>query len=291
MAGDVIARSVFVLILVAAFLGITFIRSRSRRWRAGDKWARRHQAYIAPEWVAEVDRQLETNRRLDLGAWLVLFVTVSIVPRTDVAWGACLATLPALVMLTRGVLLGRDLPRGPRVARLREVSLSDYVSSSTRWVMWGAAIVSCGLTVAAAVRRTSPVLLVPGAVLLLGAAVVEVSGKRLARRPEPAIDASHLYWQDCLRVDAVRTAAGMSVLATWILLQELPFLDVPPADFDYVWSLVYAVGLSGLFVAAIGAVRAQDHPVDHMRSRLWPTLRSGQVLMPGEALPIAGGAS
>jgi hypothetical protein len=287
MSDQWIGRLVFMGFLAVVFLlAIAFTRlTPLRRARSGDTWARRHLAYVPSEWTKSVDRQLETNLRLDIAAIFLMGVAATF-PRGEIAWAACLASVPALFVVTRGLRLGREpLVPGPRVARVREVSLSDYVPNKTRWMMWGATALSCIVVVIAALRYSSPVLTMPALVLVLGSVAIESAGARLARRPEPATDLCHLYWQDCLRVDAVRKAAALSLGSAWLLLMLLPFLPVSPMDLPGYWSVAYLTPFSYAMAVAGSKVREHDHPVDHMRSRLWPSLAPGQVLMPGDTLP------
>ncbi len=276
---------------IAVALGLWFLfRTRARRSREVEKWARSHRAFVAPGWLEAVDRRLEVGRSIYIATLMVFVVAAQFIPRSGALWGLCIGVVPAMLVLSKGVGLVRgSLPPGPRVARLREVTLADYLPLRTRVVMWVASVGSCGLTVSVAVHRSAPLLLVPAVVMLLGAVVVEVAGARLAHRPEPAVDAAHLYLQDCFRVDAVRMAATLMILALFYLLWVVPsLLDLHVAGVDNV-DLGLGLGVAaalGLMLAA--DVGANQDPVRHLRARLWPSLGRDQVLQPGQPLPTRG---
>jgi hypothetical protein len=252
---------------------------------AGERWAWRNQAYVAPEWVPDVDRRVAANRWVSRAIFLALALAVVVLPRDDAAWAAVIATAPGLLLILWAARLAREIAPGPRVARLRELSMSDCVPNSMRGAMWGAAALACAITLAGAWRQRTPFLIVPGVVLLAGAATVEVVGRRLARLPEPAVDASHLYLQDCFRVDTLRMAGGLSVIGAYGLLLELPAFDVSPANLSGWWSVIDYTAVALLFVVVGQAVRSRNRPAAHMRARLWPTLAPEQTLAPGEAVP------
>jgi hypothetical protein len=256
----------------------------AKRRQEGERWARRHQAFVDARWVSEVDECLQRDRRVRAATGGILMAGVWLLVPTVSAVLVCLVSLPALLALVRGYYVTRaDLvPPGARVARLRELSIEDYVPPAVRGLMWAAVGLGAASAMVAAVLTTWWVAVAAG-LLLLGASAVELTGARLARMPEPAGDPSHLYWQDALRVDALLSAIGSTEAAAWMTCLTVSKL----ADLDLVWRLDFVLFLLFLPTLVVG-LQVHDRPVARMRSRLWPTLEPGRVLMPGEPVPAQG---
>lgn len=290
MTSDPVISALTAITTALVFLVVVVLSTAAGKSRAAERWAKRHLAHVAPRWMSQVARQVEKMRRFHLASLLLFVWAATEVPRSGSVWALCVASVPALLALAQGVRVAREsLPPGPRVARAREVSLADYVPDRTRWVMWIAAGLSCAVTITAAVYGSIPALVLPAVVLLLLAGLVETIGARLARAPEPAVDASHLYWQDCFRVDAVRAAASVTVLTLFYLFWVIPGLvDVQIAGVDDT-DLGLGVGVVLVVVLLlVGGVGDNQRPVGHMRSRLWPELAPGEVVVPGSAVPTRG---
>jgi hypothetical protein len=283
MSSDLVQPVVVALVLLA---GLAFLLWRARpypeaRRRAeGERWARKHQAYVSAEWVATVDRSLERRRRVGLAGFAVVLVSASTLPTANAVLVG-FASVPALVAIVRGhqVTSGDLLPAGPRVARLRELSLDDYLQPSLRILMWAMVGLGCAVALVAA-YLTSPWLVLSALVLLSGGVAVEVTGARLARMPEPAGDPAHLYWQDALRVDALHSAVSFTTTAA--SLSCLAIVNLAGTSTITRWDFLL---VALLLVAAVLGLWAEDHPVSRMRSRLWPSLAPGQVLAPGTPVP------
>ncbi|MGA8247287.1 MAG: hypothetical protein WB797_10310 [Nocardioides sp.] len=291
MNSDVVGRLVGLLasgLVLALLYYLQFGRRAPDKVReAGNKWAWKRQAYVDGRWTEQLNKQLRAQRLADLLGMFALCIVVVQVPVTMRAYAACLALVPALLATLRGLSLlrGVTLPPGTRVARLRELSLSDYLPSRLRLAMWGAAAIGAAATVRLAVQQGQPWAIASAALLLMGPAAVEVSGARLARQPEPAVDAAHLYWQDALRSDLLRSTAEMATAAGVFLSLLTPAIIGFEHLADTVVWYALALGL-GLFIL-IGDQESHERPANYMRSRLWPTLGPDHVLRSGDPLPDA----
>jgi len=289
MISDVVGRLVGMLaggLVLALFYYLQFDRRPPEKVReAGSKWAWKRQAYVDGRWTEQLSKQLRAQRRVDLLGMILLCVVMFQVPVTMRAYAACLGLVPALLATLRGfsLLRGVPLPSGTRVARLRELSLSDYLPPRLRLGMWVAAVVGAAATVRVALQHEQPWAIASAALLLMGPAAVEVAGARLARQPEPAIDAAHLYWQDALRSDLVRSTSGMATTAGMILCLLTPTI----VGFDHMGDFVvwYGLGLAIGLITLKDNVESHERPAAYMRSRLWPTLGPDQVLRSGDPLP------
>jgi hypothetical protein len=289
MISDAVAHLVAILASGLVLAGLYYLhlgrRSPEKVREEGNKWAWERQAYVDGKWTEQLTKQLRAQRRNDLLGMFVLCSVVIQMPVTMRAYAACLALVPALLATLRGLTLLRrvTLPPGTRVARLRELSLADYLPSRLRLAMWLAAAIGAAATARVAVQHDQPWAIGSAAVLFLAPVAVEVAGARLARQPEPAVDAAHLYWQDALRSDLIRSTAGMATSAGLLLCLLTPtivgFYDVADA---VVW---YGLGAVLLLFLLLDEGRDQGRPAAYMRSRLWPTLGPDQVLRPGDPLP------
>jgi hypothetical protein len=103
--------------------------------------------------------------------------------------------------------------------------------------------------------------------------------------PEPAQSAAHLYLQDALRADRIRSAAFTST-QSGAMACILIFMAVDDPAW-LVWTLLAMspVLFTGLLMVGLDH---RDAPADYLRARLWPTSKVGQVLRPGDALPAGG---
>jgi hypothetical protein len=266
-------------------------QSPEKARKAGNRWAWKRQAYVDGRWTEQLNRQLRAQRLVDMLGMFALCVVLVQVPVTVRAYAACLALMPALLATMRGftLLRGVTLPPGTRVARVRELSLADYLPGRLRLAMWVAAAIGAAATIRVAVRHDQPWAIASAALLLLGPVAVEVAGARLARHPEPAVDAAHLYWQDALRSDLVRSTAGMATAAGMFLCLLTPTI----LGFEHVADAVVWYGLAlGLgLLTLMDDLRSHDRPAAYMRSRLWPTLAPHQVLRSGDPLPMPRAAA
>jgi hypothetical protein len=203
------------------------------------------------------------------------------------AWAAWLGVVPGVLVLARGLVIARTasaLPSGSRVARAREVAIGDYLSTRERVASW-TAVGLAGFAIGVAdVRTSSPVLLVPMALVVAAGALVEAVGVRFARMPEPAENANQLYVQDAFRADALRGALAVTAMSAMLLVLAVPAaVDMPAQQvigyFEFVAMVAVCLSLVGFF---------PDRPVAQMRARLWPALSPDQLVLPEDAVLSQG---
>ncbi len=272
-----------VLMLIALMRNLGY---RTQAWRARqrDKWGRRHLAHVPTQWSVAVDRQLRSHRRLNVAVtWWLLAVFYIFQTPSSGAWAAWLGVVPGVLVLARGLVIARTasaLPSGSRVARAREVAIGDYLSTRERVASWtavGLALFAIGV---ADVRTSSPVLLVPMALVVAAGALVEVVGVRFARMPEPAEKANQLYVQDAFRADAPRGALVVTAMSALLLVLAVPAaVDMPARQ---VIGYFEFVALVAVWLSLVGFL--PDRPVARMRARLWPTLGPDQLVMPDDSV-------
>lgn len=271
-------------LVTAIFYGIdAWWSAPSRRRARVRKWAERRLVGYEDQWLRPVEEQGVVMRRF--GA-IGLFFTIVLLAEIRHGWqpyAAWLLSVPALFAILCGIWGARPLlPPGTRVARLRELELVDYLPERTRQIMWLVSVcgfLACLLT---SVALEKWIVGVAGLLMLAAPASVELAGRRLARMPEPAESAAHLYLQDALRADSIRFAAFASTQSGAMACIYLSM--VPEAPDWLTWTLLALspVLLWGLFIVAMDG---REAPADYMRGRLWPGLKVGQVLKPGDALP------
>ena len=258
--------------------------SPSRRRTRARKWAERHVTAYDDTWLIPFEQQGVTNRRVAaIGTFLALVVLVEI-PMGGQPYAAWLMSIPPLFAIVFGLSGAQiSLPRGTRVARLRELELADYLPEAMRRFMWVAGAVGCLACFLVAVVRSEWLLGISGLLMLVAPASVELAARRLARTPEPAQGAAHLYLQDVLRADHIRGAALMSALSGAFLCNWLSTAEDP----DWVWAVLMAMNvalLAGIYLFAL----KPGKPSTYMRSRLWPELRPGQLLSGADPMSTVG---
>ena len=171
---------------------------------------------------------------------------------------------------------------GTRTARVRRVSLDDYVPRPLRGCGWfaGAAALASALLSPGIEDRGRH-----GAVaLLVVAALVQAEwrGRRLAALPEPARKPAELYAQDVWRAELAQSGfRGITVCAALVMTSP-GFTD--PAD-PVLDGIRFGVGLA-LMAAALVSTRFSTRPAGRVRRRLWPDLDANEVV---RATPAAVG--
>lgn len=284
-----LTAGVLALVNVLVFLGITRWEKPGTRRKSVDKWAERRQVSVDPEWYPQVEKQLATFRAIDSAGALFFTGVIVQAPGSWSAVTASLAALPFVLGAVQGFAFARSpLGRGQRVARLRELTVADYLPRHVRLTMWAAAVAGAAVTAGSAVTRSEPWLLVAVPLLPAAALGIEMVGARMARMPEPARDAADLYWQDALRADLIRSAANRTAYAA-------AFVCLVGADVDH-YSDVAVVLAFGIAIAlgtlvVVDMLSGLDEPAAYMRSRLWPTLEPWDVLRPGDPLPPPGASA
>lgn len=259
--------------------------SPSRRRTRARKWAERYVTAYDDAWLIPFEELGVINRRVAaVGMYFILLVFVEI-PMWGQPYAAWLMSIPsvfAIVFVLSGTQI--SLPPGTRVARLRELELADYLSEGMRRFMWVAGAVGCLACLLVAVARSEWLLGISGALMLAAPASVELAARRLARMPEPAQNAAHLYLQDVLRADHIQAAALMSALGGAFLCS---WLSIAVDDPTWAWAVLIAMNyslLTGIYLFAI----KPGKPSAYMRSRLWPQLRPGQLLSGADPMPTVG---
>jgi hypothetical protein len=266
-------------VVFSAVVFFSRVSTADQRRARGERWARDHLAYVAPEWTAAVDRQLARTRRTGFAFALLMLVPVILVAPFDRLGALCLAVAPAGIAVSRYLSLRSPmLAPGPRVARMVRARLTDYLPPRKRALMWVATLAGCLVTCAVWLHGGGWTTLAVAPVLAAGSLSVELAGRSLVALPEPAADAAHLYWQDAFRSDGICTGAAMSALAAALICVESGQLV---ADSGLTALLLTSgVGVLLMVAAAVGFLR-DPFGVVHLRARLWPTLGAGQVLVPG----------
>ena len=158
------------------------------------------------------------------------------------------------------------------------MELLDYIPERTRLFMWFAGALGCLACLLVAVVHHQGLLGVSGGLMVLAPACVELTGRRLARVPEPARSASHLYLQDVLRADHIRSAAVSTTLSAAMLCNWLSAATINDTALWGTLMVMNAVLLTGLLVAFTPGKKASTY----MRTRLWPQLGPGQLLTDAE---------
>jgi hypothetical protein len=155
------------------------------------------------------------------------------------------------------------------VARLRELEVSDYLPDRTRHFMWLAGAV--GFSACLLVGRVQGEwwLGASGALMLVAPASVELAARRLARLPEPAQSAAHLYLQDVQRAEHIRSAALSSAISGTMVCNWLSSAIDGPDWLVFTLLAMNLVLLAGFFFVAFDP---DTKASIYMRSRLWPQL-------------------
>jgi hypothetical protein len=258
----------------------------TRRSARAHKWAKQQVASYEDEWLIPFEEQVVSSRRVTVVItflFVLIFLEFPVDGQPYVAW---LLALPAVYAIIRALTCeGLSLPPGTRVARLRELELVDYIPQHARVIMWFAGAVGFIACLLVALAGDKWLLAVSGSLVLAAPVCVELAGRRLARAPEPAKSAAHLYLQDALRADQVRGAAVSSVLSAAMLCNWLASGADRTDWVEWTLLLMNLVLLTGLFIVAF---KPDRKAATYMRSRLWPQFGPGQLLANGEPLPPTG---
>lgn len=260
-----------------------------RRLSRAQKWAQRHVSSYENEWLIPFQEEDVVICRVAAVGGFFSIVFLLEIPLGGQPYAAWLLSFPALFSISCCLSGTRiALPPGTRVARLRELELEDYLPERTRLFMWVAGVVGCLACLLVSVATGEWLVGASGSLMLVGPACVELAGRRLARLPEPAQSAAHLYLQDVFRADHIRWAAFSSALSGAMLCNWLSSAVDDPAWI--VWALI-GMSYSLLTGLCMFALKTDWKASTHMRSRLWPELRPGQLVSDGEPIPAAGATS
>jgi hypothetical protein len=281
----------FESILLAATLAAAALffwpRSAVSRDRTLQRWASENLVPVTPEIASALETAITRRNRFVGGA--IIIATITAAPFLFVAGAGERPEIgPWLMAISLGIwvtlALGAQLrwawfPVGStRAARLRAVTLADFVPRPLRWSAWLSGAI-CLLTVvlvaltahsiAQAAARAAAAIGV-----LVALVVAEWNGRRAAARPQPARDATELYAQDAWRTSAARY--GFIGVTQWggiaTTFQAWNYDAMPVAE-----GLLRLAGW-GLIVLSVVVLLFPQRPMDWTRQRLWPTLRPGEYV-------------
>lgn len=276
-----------VLIALAGAVFLAWPRSEERRRQRVEKWAGTKLVPLTPEVTTALSAAMTSRDRF--GAATLALIVAGSTPlmlghpdrSTSVSAVWTLATTCAVVaMLTTAWRLARPwfAVDAARSARVRAVTLRDYVFPPARWLAWGAAL-AC-LAAAVPVLLSAPSLAVAAvrAVPLIGVAVTTVAaewvGRRTVRLPQPAQDAAELYALDAWRCEL---ASGGFQSLPLLAVQALVVTALTwPADDG----MAVAFQLMGwtLLVLVLLFRRFPTYSMTWTRHRLWPELPDGTII-------------
>jgi len=232
------------VLVVVVPLGLVW--TAERRANLVRLFSLRHGLAVPPAAQPMAERLLVAQRRGGAAAFLVGFTAVC--PALYLGWPSNerdgLGSLSALfVMLAvfslqwlggavAVVLAERPAPDAPRVARLSEARLADYLPPALRW--WGPGmLVVAGLVTAAYVAsppRRDGWISPGGALAGLGLAVVvegssQVVARGLLHAPQPAEDAAGLAVRDVVKGELLASLAlgfASQLLVAALVLERFP---------------------------------------------------------------------
>jgi len=295
---DLVFRDVFSgLFVVLALVALGLSRSRRFLTWYGRWFARNNLAWVDATLVGEFDAQLRRGLRFAATGFFALGPVVWWLVGRDQPPGAFPEPIAflALMLVVQAPVMGLPFlyPVRSNVARTgfsrgRAVELRDYLPPVERRAALIAGFCSLALAGVMFVKWLfvrGPVGtggFDPGVLLCLGAVCIglaELMASSLVRKPMPAVDAAHLYWQDARRSDAIRgfyRAAILQVPLVWgaaaaqlghggSAVVDFPvFIGVLGPGFTFpIWSLIYQVSLS-------------EKPDSRwFRRQLWPDLPRG----------------
>jgi len=278
----------------ALLVGWTVIRAPRTAATEGAKFAAKHSAYVDVAFVRQFDSVSVRERRRTYLTRSLPFVLILLV-LNDVTI-ALMPGLLALSMATENVLRLRRIgsefdavapPHG--LARARAVGIRDYIGPAgiACWLAVAFVAVAVGIGFAVAVVRHgfTPLLLadlLSAAALGILALTLPVCSWVIVGRPERSEDAAHLYLQDAWRANLLREATLAALLPALYFMITVP----ETRGFPVVLGVV-AAGALGFCL--LSSTFLGDKNL-HFRKRLWPTLKPGQVLMPGDSVPAGAPA-
>jgi len=261
-------------------------RRREARLR---KWAQRQVSTYQDAWLAPLRRQAVVNRRVGAVGGFFSLVFLLEIPIGGQPYAAWLLAAPAVfsilwVLTSKGLALAP----GTRVARLRELEITDFLPERTRVLMWIAGIVGFAACLLVGISEDARPLCLAGSLLLVAPTSVELAARRLAKMPEPAESAAHLYLQDVVRADQIKWAAFSATQASSFACTWLSMAVEEPG-----WLELTLTAMSlGLLVVLFPVMLNPDvKAAIYMRSRLWPQLGPGQLVADGEPMAAMGATS
>ncbi|MFC5731678.1 MULTISPECIES: hypothetical protein [Nocardioides] len=275
-------------------LGIGLVIAAPRLAKVlGREFAIRNLAYVDVEFVAQYDR--ETTRQIRRTVALALPLLLAILLTIDGGTGPKMMVFAAVAVLftiESGLRLhraGREFtptPGRPVLARPRSVGITDYLSRTALCCYVSQALTASLLLAAvlSSIDQGGTGALISALILTLVAMLNPLQFHILVNRPQQAVDAAHLYFQDAWRADELRTMAMWLAIPTWLCAEEyVSTTDLSPV-------LAGALLVSGVVTIFSFFWDALQVLAGHLwfRKRLWPMLAPRQVLLPGDPIPTAG---
>lgn len=274
-------------VMVGAALAYLWPRSAASRDRHVQRWATENLVALTPDIAVAADAALTFRNRLVGAAILVTAVLTGpslFVP--DSGDGPSIAPWSVAIAVGTGITVAQSVQLArpwfaagaTRAARLRAVTLEDYVPRPLRWSAWLSGAVCLITVVLGSVTAASAIdaalRTAPSFGVLAALAVAEWTGRRAAARPQPARNAAELYAQDAWRTAAARY--GFQGIAVWggiaTTFQTWNYDSLPVAE-----ALLRLVGY-GLIILSVIVLLLTYRPMDWTRQRLWPTLRPGEAV-------------
>lgn len=277
--------------LLAAMVGAALLylrpQSAASRDRRVQRWATENLVSLTPDIAEAADAAMtHRNRLVGFAILLAAGLTGPLLFLPDAGDGPSIApwvvaiVMGTLITLAQSVQLTRPwfVSGATRAARLRPVTLEDYVPRPMRWSAWLSGAVCLFTVVVGSVTAASPVEAVlrvaPSVGVLVALAVAEWAGRRAAARPQPARDAAELYAQDAWRTGAARY--GFQGVALWggitTTFQTWNYDLLPMAE-----TALRLLGY-GLVILSIVILLLPHPPVKWTRRRLWPGLPDGETV-------------
>lgn len=303
-----------ILLSDAPYVGSAGARGRER---ALDRYARTAGLALSPSVRAAVTARLVRRERVVLGVAVVFLVAGLASSRVLPGAGSVGAVLvPLAAVVARAVALAvhavRDqlgAPDGPRVARVVQAGVDDYVAPRVR--RWTRATHAVALVLAAVggvvlavepwgarVTGSGAVLVAAGVLAALSVLALPVVARVQARvvdRGQPAAAPVGLAWSDALRsralLDLVHLPAVLAAAAAGVVAIQLTAV-LPPPDLRSPAGAVATSALAAVVVLAVVLVLAVSVAAPGLRTdryyrqRLWPDVRD-----PAPRPASAGGAA
>jgi hypothetical protein len=289
MSVDWFAVTIVVSFVVGAVIALR--PSQVRRRQRGEKFAADNLAYIDSEFVEHFDRVGLLSTRVGVAVCGALVVPMLIYagetagPNVRLGNGITISACAAAFVVVAAVrlwLVGREFPVPVGrlvIARPRRVGVTDYVPPEAL----GLCAVCSALAVVGgyiSLRVDAPVLAGGSFACAIVAAAAPLYLWLTCRRPESAVDAAHLYFQDAWRASLMQSVVRTVMIGT---------------TFVFVWGPGFGSGDSRLenastevaFLVAGGILVLSLRGRLWFRKRLWPQLAPGQVLLPGQTVGVA----
>jgi len=266
--------------VLAAGLALVWPVSATRRQRRVATWARTNLVTLSPEIAEALDRSMQRRNRIAGVAISIAGIGMSALLVTGwdgltpawmlvVAMGISLS-LAAVWQLQRNWFKPSDF----RSARVREVTIDDYVPRIVRLCVWAVGALCLAAVVASAITvphpDAAPIALGTG--VLAAVVVAEWGGRRAAGSPQPARDAVELYAQDAWRSEVTRN--GFQNIPLWGGQAMMQF-TWPDGSVLHAISRIAALGTMAI---AIVILLMSISGAAWTRRRLWPQLGPGQYV-------------